>query len=1452
MKTNDTNQLMSILKAFSVNTQNSANITNGYHALRANDVVFDSGASCSVVGNKKLIQDYRNSLEKKFVVANGEVIQSTGYGYMSLVVNKFMSIEINVYYLSTLPINLISILDIVDLGLQVTFTPDHLLVLQSDESYTLASRNMNSRLYVGQAKHTNDLITSNSANLVPQGDLNSVDNGLNLMVNAVRPGRDNRFADTDSEQVIANPRAQKDLYYYHLVTNHMSINQLKSLVNQLKINTRPTEEAVEKIRNCQACIKVNSKAIPHNSSTQRPATRRLERVHSDTMGSFFMRGLPSYITTLIDEYSLFTIAIVTNSKSVLPLLVDELKKLNNKFAGEAVANFRLDQARELPSAEVLLDIGITKEVIPGYTPQMNGLAESHNRLILRQIRFVTSSFPGQLMALLTLFELVVEYSVYNKNHVPLNRVVGKEGYSAYELFYETRFKPSFHQFGVDVLVKIGSQQEGNSVDMGFHKLTTNTVPGFFVGYGQDSNSFWIKFMHGNYPVKCVANVTFLGTMKNIYHYFEQLDKAALAETQSIVDNLAKYDDFAELRNTPVTTFSNGQLNLVQPNNQIELFQHFLNNQNQNNYNNFGDPFENFNPAAFNVHNADPTVNNDGYSQLVSVREENQRSIKSGEDFTNSQISLYATDEHNARLAYPNTETGRLKGLEPPDISIVDGFGIASKELRHPPKGSSHVLGVIRKPLKVMDRRFESGNTHMDNRQHKPSYGVIENNESPTGQAEKSGEKSVDADYEGREESLNNGWLQSGNALNTGITDRQKLGKLLVRELAKIKEIYPKLLEVVYQHKLNPQILEVPDLLDQPNNLLSMMLVRCTNGDTTANGLTLKPNIDGNSRILKPPTKYIYSLNIDGDGYIDGIYSVERHIDPFDNNWRASMQKELDTFKSMNVYKVVSIPVGAKVIPLTWVHSFKNDSGKGDQYKSRLVIQGFRQIAGVDYHPEKISSPVTDLTSIRVLTVIATELSYDIHHVDIKSAYLNASLSEDTPIFVRPPTGVEIKPGKCWQLLKAVYGLKQLSYEWFNHLSKKLISIGLSRCGNSGELFKYENKHDKIFVAVYVDDLFIVASSNDIFQTILSKLQLNYELTYLGTIKKYLGVSFEHTANGYRLHQREFVQSIIDTFSLDSVSGQRLPKPPTSDFNKGDLGDNIIIEKQEQLLNDMEKKVYQKGVGMLQWACMNTRPDIAFATNCLGVKASKPSVKDYKMLLHCIRYLKSTLHLGLEYNRGQTDWLGKTFVTTAFSDASFAPPGDRKSISGYVVYLNSNLVYWGSKKQRVITSSSMGCEIIALGETVDRAFYVRDLVKSLDLPYSKVLVFEDNQPAIHLSYNHKTSHSRRSVDISMKRIRSLVLEEKDLAISYIKSLLNIADLFTKALGTQQFETLRNSLFSNGNTNQLTERLSSHLHNVPIVDKPLSGLNLLNYIRYWDRYSYDDLMKEFLDQHQVYEA
>ncbi len=54
--------------------------------------------------------------------------------------------------------------------------------------------------------------------------------------------------------------------------------------------------------------------------------------------------------------------------------------------------------------------------------------------------------------------------------------------------------------------------------------------------------------------------------------------------------------------------------------------------------------------------------------------------------------------------------------------------------------------------------------------------------------------------------------------------------------------------------------------------------------------------------------------------------------------------------------------------------------------------------------------------------------------------------------------------------------------------------------------------------------------------------------------------------------------------------------------------NKIIFKsghKKRVLEGNDIKVYQRGVGMLQWLCLNTRPDIAFATNT-GIKASAPT------------------------------------------------------------------------------------------------------------------------------------------------------------------------------------------------------------------------------------------------------
>lgn len=120
-----------------------------------------------------------------------------------------------------------------------------------------------------------------------------------------------------------------------------------------------------------------------------------------------------------------------------------------------------------------------------------------------------------------------------------------------------------------------------------------------------------------------------------------------------------------------------------------------------------------------------------------------------------------------------------------------------------------------------------------------------------------------------------------------------------------------------------------------------------------------------------------------------------------------MEKEIKNFKEMNVYDEVQCPEGVKPITSRWVHTYKKDDQKGDVYKSRCVIHGFKQISHEHYDPYNVSSPVTDLVTIRIITTIANEMNWEIHHFDISSAYLNAPI--DLPnIYVKPPRGYETK------------------------------------------------------------------------------------------------------------------------------------------------------------------------------------------------------------------------------------------------------------------------------------------------------------------------------------------------------------------------------------------------------------------------------------------------------------
>jgi hypothetical protein len=74
----------------------------------------------------------------------------------------------------------------------------------------------------------------------------------------------------------------------------------------------------------------------------------------------------------------------------------------------------------------------------------------------------------------------------------------------------------------------------------------------------------------------------------------------------------------------------------------------------------------------------------------------------------------------------------------------------------------------------------------------------------------------------------------------------------------------------------------------------------------------------------------------------------------------------------------------------------------------------------------------------------------------------------------------------------------------------------------------------------------------------------------------------------------------------------------------------------------------------------------------------------------LRYLQDTLSVGLKFH------CSSSLKPSAFLDVDWVGcPDDRRSTSGFVVYLGSNLVSWSSRKQNTVSRSSMETEYKAL-------------------------------------------------------------------------------------------------------------------------------------------------------------
>ena len=176
-------------------------------------------------------------------------------------------------------------------------------------------------------------------------------------------------------------------------------------------------------------------------------------------------------------------------------------------------------------------------------------------------------------------------------------------------------------------------------------------------------------------------------------------------------------------------------------------------------------------------------------------------------------------------------------------------------------------------------------------------------------------------------------------------------------------------------------------------------------------------------------------------------------------------------------------------------------------------------------------------------------------MDIVTVYLYGLI--DKTIYMRVPAGFDGEncQNKCVRLLRAIYGLKQAGWIWFQQLKDFLLHKKFQNDEVCPCLFIRRDERGLVIVAVYVDDLNIVGTS-DAITAAAAELKSEFEIKDLGVTTYCLGLQLENfsqdDACGIFVHQTTYTRRVLKRFGMDTATPLAAPMvvrkldPPSAD------------------------------------------------------------------------------------------------------------------------------------------------------------------------------------------------------------------------------------------------------------------------------------------------------------------
>ena len=488
-------------------------------------------------------------------------------------------------------------------------------------------------------------------------------------------------------------------------------------------------------------------------------------------------------------------------------------------------------------------------------------------------------------------------------------------------------------------------------------------------------------------------------------------------------------------------------------------------------------------------------------------------------------------------------------------------------------------------------------------------------------------------------------------------------------------------------------------------------------------------------------------------------------------WRQAMDEEYASLLSNGTWTLEEVPPGVKPIPTKWVYKLKRgSSGNIERYKARLVVQGFRQREGIDY--EEVFAPVSKYSTLRAVLAVAASADLDLHHLDIKTAFLNGELEEE--VWTMQPPGYEEGSGSlACRLHKALYGLKQAPRAWHQRLQSELEAIGFSACPADPALF-IKDGSTTVYLLTYVDDLLLASGDSGELQSVKQRLMGAFDARDLGEATYFLGMDIirDRGNRTIKLAQGRLTVDLLTKFDMAEVRTLSTP-----------LNTSTRLVKEGEPL-DRQANGYAQLVGSLMYLSVCTRPDIAQAVGALARYMAAPTVAHWQAAKGVLRYLAGTADYGIIY--------GRTLGLDVYCDADYAGDIDtRRSTTAYVFIMNGGAISWSSRLQQTVAASTTEAEYMAAAATVKEALWLRTLLSCLGQSSETIAIKADSQSAIKLLKNPVFSMRSKHIDVIYHFARERVAR-KDVSFTYIKTDDMVADMLTKPLPAAKFQAHRTAM------------------------------------------------------------